>query len=98
MLRYSLYRLGVFVACLVVAWALVLRTWPIDLRDQTTLWTIFAAAIVSAVLSLLVLKPQRERFSRQIEHRVEAHMRHNADQEADVDTAAEDAEAERFHR
>jgi hypothetical protein len=63
---YTLLRLALFVACYAVfgiAWALAFGT------GNALLWPFVAAVIVSSLLSLKLLAPQRERFAQSVEAR-----------------------------
>ncbi len=88
MLRYTLYRLLIFFGCLLFFWLVGLR------NDEILLLLVSAA--VSVVLSLFLLRSQRDQFSAQIADRVEKRSAaKRAAQEAgnlDTDEAAEDAE------
>ena len=61
MIKYSLMRVGIFVVVLVLLFFLGLRSWPL----------LFLAAIVSAILSLVLLGNQREQFASKLEAKVE---------------------------
>ncbi len=96
MLRYSLKRLLIFVVCMGAAWLAFGR--PTTAGGLA--WPLLIAALASAILSYPLLKAERERFSEQINRRVEAHMANNADHAKQpkvgaVDADAEDAEDER---
>jgi hypothetical protein len=63
---YTLLRLALFVVCYAVLaglWALVFGS------DEALLWPFVAAVLVSSVLSLRLLAPQRERFAQSVEAR-----------------------------
>jgi hypothetical protein len=63
---YTLLRLALFVVCYAVLaglWALVLGS------DEALLWPFVAAVLVSSLLSLKLLAPQRERFAQSVEAR-----------------------------
>ncbi len=65
---YTLLRLGLFVATYVVLgglWILVAGS------DGSLLWPFIAAVIVSSVLSLKLLRTQRERFAAVVQMRAE---------------------------
>ncbi len=63
-LRYTAMRLGIFVVCLVLAAALGARTWL----------ALLIAAVVSVLLSLLLLRKQREAMALALQQRVEARV------------------------
>ncbi|MFI8092373.1 DUF4229 domain-containing protein [Streptomyces sp. NPDC086080] len=72
MLRYTLMRLGIFVGCLVVVWGLVYSGLaPRGLGDSNGLWIILLAMLISAPISLVVLRKERDRASEQIVRRVD---------------------------
>lgn len=65
---YTLLRLGLFVATYAVlggVWILVVGS------DGSLLWPFIAAVIISSVLSLKLLAPQRERFAAVVQQRAE---------------------------
>ena len=88
MLRYTVLRLLIFFGCLVFFWLVGLR------NDQILLLLVSATA--SVLLSFFLLRSQRDRFSEQIQDRME--KRQEAKRLAqgavdpDSDEAAEDAE------
>ena len=64
---YTALRLGLFVACyavLAVAWFLVTGD-----SGSTLIWPFLLAVVVSAILSLKLLKGPRERFAQHVEAR-----------------------------
>lgn len=72
MLRYTLMRLGIFVGCLVVVWGLVYSGLaPRGLGDSNGLWIILLAMLISAPISLVVLRKERDRASERIVQRVD---------------------------
>lgn len=92
MIRYSLLRLLIFFVCLLLFWAL-------GLRSETELpYLVIAAALTSMVISYFLLRPMREQFSEQVAHRIEERTAHKAAKrksspaEPGVDEQAEDAE------
>ena len=88
MLRYTVLRLLIFFGCLVFFWLVGLR------NDQILL--LLVSATVSVVLSFFLLRSQRDRFSEQIQDRMEkrqeAKRRAQGGVDPDSDEAAEDAE------
>ncbi|MFD7701985.1 DUF4229 domain-containing protein [Streptomyces caelestis] len=92
MLRYTLMRLGIFVGCLVVVWGLVYSGLaPRGLGDSNGLWIILLALIVSAPISLVVLRKQRDQASERIVQRVnraKANLEANRNQEDAADETA----------
>ena len=92
MLRYTLMRLGIFVGCLVVVWGLVYSGLaPRGLGDSNGLWIVMLALLLSAPISFIVLRRERDRASVQIVQRVDrmkATMEANRSQEDTADDAA----------
>ena len=88
MLRYTVLRLLIFFGCLVFFWLVGLR------NDQILLLLVSATA--SVLLSFFLLRSQRDRFSEQIQDRMEkrqeAKRRAQGAVDPDSDEAAEDAE------
>ncbi|GFH36253.1 DUF4229 domain-containing protein [Streptomyces pacificus] len=80
-LRYSLMRFGVFVGCFLLLWGLVyVGVLPRGLGDSNLLWVLVLSVLVSAPLSLVLLRRQREAMSEQIVAKVDrAKMRLEAD-------------------
>ncbi|MFF1275252.1 DUF4229 domain-containing protein [Streptomyces marokkonensis] len=72
MLRYTLMRLGIFVGCLVVVWGLVHSGLaPRGLGDSNGLWIVLLALVLSAPISFVVLRKERDRASERIVRRVD---------------------------
>jgi hypothetical protein len=92
MLRYTLMRLGIFVGCLVVVWGLVYSGLaPRGLGDSNGLWIVMLALLLSAPISFIVLRKERDRASVQIVQRVDrmkANMEASRSQEDTADDAA----------
>uniref|UniRef100_UPI003518441B DUF4229 domain-containing protein n=1 Tax=Streptomyces calvus TaxID=67282 RepID=UPI003518441B len=92
MLRYTLMRLGIFVGCLVVVWGLVYSGLaPRGLGDSNGLWIVLLALLISAPISLVVLRNERDRASERIVQRVDrvkANLEANRNQEDVADDAA----------
>ncbi|MFE7269342.1 DUF4229 domain-containing protein [Streptomyces sp. NPDC057623] len=88
MLRYTLMRLGIFAGCLVVVWGLVYSgVAPRGLGASNGMWVILLALVVSAPISFVVLRKERDRASEQIVQkvdRVKANLEANRSQEDDV--------------
>ncbi|MBJ7906240.1 DUF4229 domain-containing protein [Streptomyces sp. NPDC003656] len=89
MLRYTLMRLGVFAGCLVVAWGAVYSGLvPRGFGDSNFFWVVLLALVLSAPISWIVLRKERERASVQIVGRVDrmkANLDANRNQEDAVD-------------
>ncbi|MFE4670682.1 DUF4229 domain-containing protein [Streptomyces sp. NPDC056716] len=92
MLRYTLMRLGIFVACLVVVWGLVYSgVAPRGLGESNGMWVVLLALVISAPISFVVLRKERDRASVGIVNRVDkmkANLDANRTQEDDADDAA----------
>ncbi|MET8895043.1 DUF4229 domain-containing protein [Streptomyces albogriseolus] len=92
MLRYTLMRLGIFAGCLVVVWALVHSGLaPRGLGDSNGLWIVLLALLISAPISLVVLRNERDRASDRIVRRMErakADLEANRSQEDAADDTA----------
>ncbi|MEZ3180010.1 DUF4229 domain-containing protein [Streptomyces pimonensis] len=92
MLRYTLMRLGIFVGCLVAVWGLVHSGLaPRGLGDSNGLWIILLALVISAPISLVVLRKQRDQASERIVQRVnraKANLEANRNQEDAADETA----------
>ena len=93
MLRYTLMRLGIFVGCLVVVSGLVYSGLaPRGLGDSNGMWVVLLALVLSAPISFVVLRKERDRASAGIVQRVDrmkANLEANRSQEDDaVDEAA----------
>ncbi|GHE86730.1 membrane protein [Streptomyces spiralis] len=72
MLRYTLMRLGIFVGCLVVVWGLVhFGIAPRGLGSSNGLWIALLALVVSAPISFVALRKERDRASVQVARRVD---------------------------
>jgi hypothetical protein len=93
MLRYTLMRLGIFVGCLVVVWGLVYSgVAPRGLGASNGMWVILLALVLSAPISFVALRKERDRASERIVPKVErlkARIEADRNQEdAAVDEAA----------
>ncbi|MBV1938397.1 MULTISPECIES: DUF4229 domain-containing protein [Streptomyces] len=72
MLRYTLMRLGIFVGCLVVVWGLVYSgVAPRGLGDSNGMWIVLLALLLSAPISFVALRKERDRASIRIVQRVD---------------------------
>ncbi|MEU2929601.1 DUF4229 domain-containing protein [Streptomyces sp. NPDC007251] len=91
MLRYTLMRLGIFAGCLVVVWGAVYSgIFPRGFGDSNGLWVLLLALILSAPISWVVLRKERERASVQIVNRVDR-MKANLDANRSQEDIADDA-------
>ncbi|MFE9023348.1 DUF4229 domain-containing protein [Streptomyces sp. NPDC007808] len=90
MLRYTLMRLGIFVGCFVVVWGLVYSGLvPRGLGDSNGIWIVLLALVLSAPISFVVLRKERDRASEQIVQRVDR-MKSNLDANRSQEDAAVD--------
>ncbi|MGN9819140.1 DUF4229 domain-containing protein [Streptomyces sp. SD11] len=91
MLRYTLMRLGIFVGCLVVVWGLVYSgVAPRGLGDSNGMWVVMLALVVSAPISFVVLRKERDRASIQVVERVDR-MKSNLEANRNQEDEAADA-------
>ncbi|WP_037674476.1 DUF4229 domain-containing protein [Streptomyces griseus] len=92
MLRYTLMRLGIFVGCLVVVWGLVYSgVVPRGLGQSNGMWVILLSLVISAPISFVVLRKERDRASIQVVQRVDrvkANLEANRSQEDVADDSA----------
>ncbi|MER6470451.1 DUF4229 domain-containing protein [Streptomyces collinus] len=96
MLRYTLMRLGIFAGCLVVVWGAVYSgIFPRGFGDSNFLWVLLLAMVLSAPISFVVLRKERDRVSVRIAGKVDrmkANLEANRSQE---DVAEDDSRAQR---
>ncbi|MEU5596970.1 DUF4229 domain-containing protein [Streptomyces sp. NPDC020298] len=92
MLRYTLMRLGIFAGCLVVVWGAVYSgIFPRGFGDSNFLWVLLLSMVLSAPISWVVLRKERDRASVQIVERVDrakANLEANRSQEDVADDTA----------
>ncbi|WP_432134411.1 MULTISPECIES: DUF4229 domain-containing protein [unclassified Streptomyces] len=92
MLRYTLMRLGIFVGCFVVVWGLVYSgIVPRGLGESNGMWVLLLSLVISAPISFVVLRGERDRASEQIVRKVDtvkANLEANRSQEDLADDAA----------
>ncbi|ARP74142.1 DUF4229 domain-containing protein [Streptomyces pluripotens] len=92
MLRYTLMRLGIYVGCLVVVWGAVYSgIFPRGFGNSNFLWVLLLALVLSAPISWVVLRKERDRASVQIVGKVDrmkANLEANRNQEDAVDDSA----------
>lgn len=87
MLRYTLMRLGIFAGCFLALWGLVyVGVLPRGLGDSNLLWVLVLAIVVSAPLSFVLLRGQREAMSAEIVEKVD-----RAKGRLDANRSSEDA-------
>ena len=71
-LRYTAMRLGIFAGCFVALAVLsAVGAVPSGIGDSNGLWLFVLALVVSAPISFVVLRRQREQMSTQIVHGVD---------------------------
>ena len=91
MLRYTLMRLGIFAGCLVVVWGAVYSgIFPRGFGSSNGLWVLLLALILSAPISWVVLRRERDRASVQIVTRVDR-MKANLEASRSQEDVADDA-------
>ncbi|KUF17523.1 MULTISPECIES: DUF4229 domain-containing protein [Streptomyces] len=95
MLRYTLMRLGIFAGCFLVVWGLVYSgIVPRGLGGSNLLWVALLALVVSAPISFVVLRKERDRASEKVVAKVndvKAGLERNRTQEDVADDAARTA-------
>ncbi|QES49556.1 DUF4229 domain-containing protein [Streptomyces venezuelae] len=91
-IRYTAMRLGIFAGCLLVVFTLVRLRWvPAGLGDANLAWVVLLALVLSAPLSFVLLRKQREDMGVQIAGRVagaKERLAANRTQEDAADDAA----------
>ncbi|MGZ3100714.1 DUF4229 domain-containing protein [Streptomyces sp. H72] len=91
MLRYTLMRLGIFVGCLVVVWGLVYAgVFPRGLGESNGMWILLLSLLISAPISYVVLRKERDRASVQVAGRVDR-MKANLDANRGMEDVADDS-------
>ncbi|POX56442.1 DUF4229 domain-containing protein [Streptomyces sp. Ru71] len=96
MLRYTLMRLGIFAGCLLVVWGLVYSgVVPRGLGSSNGMWVVLLALVISAPISFVALRGERDRASQRIAPKVDrirssmqAGLQANQSQEDLADDAA----------
>ncbi|MGY0059542.1 DUF4229 domain-containing protein [Streptomyces sp. LZ34] len=70
--RYTAMRAGIFVSCFLVMWGLVyVRVLPSGLGGSNLFWVALLALVVSAPLSFVLLRKQRDEMAVQVAERVD---------------------------
>jgi hypothetical protein len=91
-IRYTAMRLGIFAACFFVAWPAVhFGVAPAGLGNSNLMWVLLLALLLSAPISFVVLRGQRDAMSRQIVEgvdRAKTKLAENRSQEDEIDDAA----------
>ncbi|WP_066931126.1 DUF4229 domain-containing protein [Streptomyces sp. NBRC 110611] len=84
-LRYTALRIGLFIACFAVVWVLAyFHVIPLGVGASNTIWMLLLAIVISAPLSFVLLRKQRDAMSEQIVAKVDrqrARISANASQE-----------------
>ncbi|MER7179980.1 DUF4229 domain-containing protein [Streptomyces hyaluromycini] len=97
MLRYTLMRLGIFAGCLLVVWGLVYAgAFPRGFGDSNLFWVLLLSLVLSAPISFIVLRKERDRASVQVSQRVDrmkANIEANRSQEDAAVDEADQAQA-----
>ncbi|MFI8996384.1 DUF4229 domain-containing protein [Streptomyces sp. NPDC053542] len=71
-LLYTASRLGLFVASFAVVWVLAyFRVIPLGVGASNTIWLLLLAIVISAPLSFVLLRKQRDAMSEQIVAKVD---------------------------
>ncbi|GGU64130.1 hypothetical protein GCM10010211_31580 [Streptomyces albospinus] len=71
-LRYTALRIGLFVACFAVVWVLAFfGIIPLGVGSSNTIWLLLLAIVISAPLSFVLLRKQRDAMSEQIVAKVD---------------------------
>ncbi|MEV7278205.1 DUF4229 domain-containing protein [Streptomyces sp. NPDC093111] len=87
MLRYTLMRLGIFAGSFLALWGLVyVGVLPRGLGDSNLLWVLLLSVVISAPLSFVLLRKERDAMSVQIVDKVD-----RAKGRLDANRSAEDA-------
>ncbi|MCX4527410.1 MULTISPECIES: DUF4229 domain-containing protein [unclassified Streptomyces] len=91
-IRYTAMRLGIFVGCFIAVLILVQLHWvPAGIGDANIAWVALLALVLSAPLSFVLLRKQRDDMSEQIAGRVagaKEKLASNRSQEDAADDAA----------
>ncbi|MEV7686638.1 DUF4229 domain-containing protein [Streptomyces bungoensis] len=91
MLRYTLMRLGIFAGCLVAVWGAVYSgIFPRGFGASNGLWVLLLALVLSAPISWVVLRKERDRASVQIVTKVDR-MKANLDANRSQEDVADDS-------
>ncbi|UZJ30738.1 DUF4229 domain-containing protein [Streptomyces endophytica] len=71
-LRYTALRLGLFVACFAVVWVLAyFQIIPLAVGAANTVWLLLLSIVISAPLSFVLLRKQRDAMSEQLVAKVD---------------------------
>ncbi len=90
MFRYTLMRLGILVACLLAVWGLVYAgVFPRGLGDSNGMWIVLLSLVISAPISYVALRKERDRASMQVVRRVDR-MKSNLEANRGQEDVADD--------
>ncbi|WP_333762101.1 DUF4229 domain-containing protein [Streptomyces sp. IBSBF 2390] len=93
MLRYTLMRFGIFAGCLVVVWGAVYSgLFPRGYGNANFFWVLLLSLVLSAPISWVVLRKERERASVHVAGRVDR-IKANLDANRNQEDGAEDPAA-----
>nr|WP_202487445.1 DUF4229 domain-containing protein [Streptomyces sp. SID8354] len=71
-LRYTALRIGLFAVCFAVVWVLAyFRIIPLGVGNSNAIWLLLLAIVISAPLSFVLLRKQRDAMSEQIVAKVD---------------------------
>ncbi|MEU5423570.1 DUF4229 domain-containing protein [Streptomyces sp. NPDC001407] len=71
-LRYTALRFGLLIACFAVVWVLCsMHVIPLGVGSSNLIWMVLLALVLSAPLSWVLLRKQRDAMSEQIVERVD---------------------------
>ncbi|MCB5907858.1 DUF4229 domain-containing protein [Streptomyces pinistramenti] len=71
-LRYTALRIGLFSACFALVWVLAyFRIIPLGVGSANAVWLLLLAIVISAPLSFVLLRKQRDAMSVQIVDKVD---------------------------
>ncbi|MFJ9414875.1 DUF4229 domain-containing protein [Streptomyces sp. NPDC101227] len=71
-LRYTALRIGLFIASFAVVWVLAyFRIIPLGVGSSNFIWLLLLAIVISAPLSFVLLRKQRDAMSEQIVAKVD---------------------------
>lgn len=91
-IRYTAMRLGIFAGCLVLVAGLVRLGWvPSGLGDANPAWVVLLALVLSAPLSFVLLRKQRDEMSAAISGRVAGAKEKLAANRSQEDDAVDEA-------
>ncbi|MGK5628613.1 DUF4229 domain-containing protein [Streptomyces sp. URMC 123] len=90
--RYSAMRLGIFVGCFLAVWGLTyVGVVPIGANDSNFFWVLLLALVLSAPLSWVLLRKQRDAMSAQLSVKVDRAKERLAASRGQEDGRADDA-------